>query len=125
MTLPDHIIPDAQSVAEWLVSNHAGQVFDPDNAEQIADIANVLAEFRAEPRGRIVGLTPKQARVLAYLTEEEDRGAIVPSFEDIARYCSIPTKSGVHRIVHALAARGAITIEPHRTRSIVVLGRAA
>ncbi|MEQ9634783.1 MAG: helix-turn-helix domain-containing protein [Devosia marina] len=125
MSCPDHITPDAKSVAEWLVSNHSGQVFDPNNAKQIEDIANVLAEFRAERRQQIVGLTPLQARVLAYLTEEEDRGAIVPSFEDIGRYCAIHTKSSVHRIVHALANRGAIKIEPNRARSIVVMGRAA
>lgn len=125
MNLPTKISTDARAVAEWLVSNHAGQVFDPSNAQQIADIAQVLADFRAQQRRRVVGLTPRQARVLAYLTEEEDRGAIVPSFEDIGRYCAIHTKSSVHRIVHALADRGAIKIEPNRARSIVVMGRAA
>lgn len=125
MSLPTEISTDAQAVAEWLVANHAGQVFDPENAQQVADIAHVLAAYRAQQRRRIIGLTPLQARVLAFLAEEEDRGAIVPSFEDIGRYCAIHTKSSVHRVVHALANRGAIKIEPNRARSIVVMGRAA
>lgn len=115
---------DARAVAEWLVWNHKGETFDSDNEALVGDIAQVLADFRAERRPRILGLTPKQARVLAFLTEEEDRGALVPSFGEIGRYCALH-KSGVHRVVHALAKRGAIMIEPFQKRSITVLGRAA
>lgn len=125
MSCPDHITPEARATAEWLVSNHAGQVFDPDNAELIADIAGVLADFRAQQRKRISGLTQQQARVLAFLTEEEDRGARMPTFDDICRFCTSPSKSSVHRIVHRLADLGAIKIEPNRARSITVMGRAA
>lgn len=115
---------DAQAVAEWLVWNHQGETFDSDNEALVGDIAQVLADFRAERRPRILGLTPKQARVLEFLTEEEERGALVPSFEEIGRYCSLH-KSGVHRVVHALAKRGAIRIKPNERRSIEVVCRAA
>ena len=119
MTLPSQ---DARAVAEWLVWNHKGEAFDCDNEALVGDIAQVLADFRAERRTRILGLTPKQARVLEFLTEEEDRGALVPSFEEIGRYCALH-KSGVHRVVHALAKRGAILIKPNERRSIEVIGR--
>lgn len=119
MTLPS---VDARAVAEWLVWNHKGEALDCENEALIGDIAQVLADFRAERRARITGLTPKQARVLAFLTEEEDRGAVVPSFEEIGRYCALH-KSGVHRVVHALAKRGAISIEANQHRSIEVVGR--
>jgi DNA-binding MarR family transcriptional regulator len=120
MTLPSQ---DARAVAEWLVWNHKGESFDCDNEALVGDIAQVLADFRAERKPRILGLTPRQARVLEFLTEEEERCALVPSFEEIGRYCALH-KSGVHRVVHALAKRGAIRIEPGQRRSIEVIGRA-
>lgn len=63
------------------------------------------------------GLTARQAELLAYLRSRSD----TPSFEEMKVALGIKSKSGVHRLIDALAERGFIERLHYRARSIRVL----
>lgn len=87
-------------------------------------IARILMEIGKEPRIPRVGLTPIQSSVLAFVDEFQNARGYSPAYREIAEGVGLASKSGVHRIVHDLAARGAIQLMPGHGRSVAVVGRA-
>jgi SOS-response transcriptional repressor LexA len=72
----------------------------------------------------MTGLTPKQARTLAFITAFIDEKGWSPSMDEIASGIDAKHRSGAHRMVSGLVARGAITHHPHRRRSIEIVAQA-
>jgi repressor LexA len=67
-----------------------------------------------------LGLTPVQAKALAFIRTYNEGHPHSPSFDEIKDALGLASKSGVHRIVHALAQRGHITRQRNRARTIAV-----
>ena len=56
------------------------------------------------------GLTHQMKRTLEYIeTSLAANGGVCPSFDEIAKGTGLKSKSGVHRIVNSLIARGHLT----------------
>lgn len=69
-----------------------------------------------------VGLTKRQAQVLAYLRSYmADTYGIAPSFDDIMSATGLLSKSGVHRILKILEERGHITRIHGHARAIALV----
>jgi repressor LexA len=68
----------------------------------------------------MIGLTPVQAKCLDAI-KRLTRDGMPPSYEELQRALGLRSKSNVHRLIHALEARGAITLKPESARSIRVL----
>lgn len=69
----------------------------------------------------MMGLTRKQAELLAFIREYNASHPNSPSFDEMQAALQLASKSGVHRLVVALEERGAIRRTEHRARSIVVV----
>jgi repressor LexA len=67
------------------------------------------------------GLTKRQAEAVGFIREFIASNGYSPSYDEIGRALGISARSGAHRIVQELVARGAVTILKNRTRSIRVL----
>lgn len=70
------------------------------------------------------GLTPAQAKLLAFLTAYADEHDFSPSVEEMRAGCGLASASGVIRLLDGLEERGAIRRMSHRARSVVVVRRA-
>lgn len=68
----------------------------------------------------MIGLTPNMAKALAAIRRLSSAG-VAPSFDEIQAELGLGSKSGVHRLIHDLRERGAITFRPGQARSIRVL----
>ena len=68
-----------------------------------------------------VGLTPEQARLLAYIAEYSEQEGHSPSYEQMKRAMGLASKSGINRLVVALEERGAIVRLPNHSRAISVV----
>lgn len=68
-----------------------------------------------------LGLTPEQARLLAYIAEFSEREGHSPSYEQMKRAMGLVSKSGINRLVVALEERGAIVRLPNYARAIAVI----
>jgi SOS-response transcriptional repressor LexA len=64
------------------------------------------------------GLTRSQKECLAFIEGYIKQHDCPPSYDEIAEGLGLKSKSGVHRLVHALAERGHIILSPNRARSI-------
>lgn len=74
---------------------------------------------RVRRRGTRIGLTPTQREALEFVGRYMKRhGGVSPSYDEIAVGLGLRSKSNVHRIVKALAARGHITVVPGGQRAI-------
>lgn len=68
-------------------------------------------------------LTPRQKELLDFIRRYTDeQGGISPSYEEMATYVGLQSKSGIHRLVLSLEERGFIRRLENRARSIVVVG---
>ena len=67
-----------------------------------------------------VGLTARQRDLLVFIRAYQHRYGIAPSFQDMMEHMGLASKSGIHRLVHALAQRGHIRFDKARARSIIV-----
>ncbi|MGO4735954.1 MarR family transcriptional regulator [Bosea sp. 2KB_26] len=68
----------------------------------------------------MMGLTRIQVDVLAFITARiRDRG-VSPSFAEIAEELDMRSRSGAHRVVHALIERGHLRQLPGRSRSLAL-----
>lgn len=67
------------------------------------------------------GLTPEQARLLAYIDEFSKRKGHSPSYEQMKQAMGLASKSGIHRMVVALEERGAIVRIENHARAIAVV----
>lgn len=70
----------------------------------------------------MIGLTEQQRRLLDFIeTYTAQTGGICPSYVEMQKALSLASKSGVHRVVHALEERGLIRRLPGRARAIEVI----
>ena len=53
-------------------------------------------------------LTPRMAQALSFIRSYAAEKGIVPTYREIGLHLELKSKSSVHRLVHALEARGAI-----------------
>ena len=118
MTRPSDI---PESVYEWAA------IFCDDNINT-PDIDMVARAFMAG-QGAVavptrVGLTPMQSSVLAFVEGFQEERGYAPAYREIAEGVGLASKSGVHRLVHDLVARGALQLMPGHCRSGAVVGRA-
>lgn len=68
----------------------------------------------------VLGLTPRQRDALTYLNDYTNSRGYSPSYLEIGAALGLGSKSGVHRLVKQLEARGHIRRNPNRCRSIDV-----
>lgn len=66
------------------------------------------------------GLTQRQADCLAAIGRLTVDG-VPPSFNELADDLGLKSKSGIHRLLSGLQARGRLTWRPHAARSIYLL----
>jgi repressor LexA len=73
----------------------------------------------------MMGLTERQAEVLAYLRSymKVTGGEEAPSFDEIMLACDFRSKSDIHRVMIALEARGHIRRMFGRARAIELVDR--
>lgn len=69
------------------------------------------------------GLTPRQKEALSFIGSFVSNHGYAPNFDEIKDGMSISSKSGVHRLVHALHERGAIRFMPGKARTIEIIDR--
>ncbi|KFC62749.1 LexA repressor [Devosia sp. LC5] len=117
---PNEIPPEIYERAEILMD----QFRHIEDAREL--IARILMEVgqgaQSAPVG--LGLTTLQASGLEFITDYVKARGASPSFDDIADGLGMNSRRAVHRLVHQLADRGAISIAPRRARSISIVGRA-
>lgn len=68
------------------------------------------------------GTTRKQRELLAFITDSIKETGVAPSFDEMREAVGLASKSGVHRLVHALAERGHIEFMPNRARAVFLPG---
>lgn len=89
-----------------------------------AEVERLKAALAAkEPkRPTRAGLTPKQRLLLDFIVRyHRERRGVSPSFDEMARALGLASKSGVHRLVEGLVARGALVRMPNQARSLQVV----
>lgn len=80
--------------------------------------------FKGVPaRENAIGITPKQARVLAFIRDYAEQHHCSPSYQEIGNAIGIVSKSGVHRLVHGLVSRGHLSLSPGNWRTITLVDR--
>lgn len=82
-------------------------------------IATCMAQ--AQPGAPRFGLTPTQKKVLDFIRSNIAQHGVAPSYEEMAAAAGKKSKSGIHRIMVALADRGYIKRIPNSARAIMVL----
>lgn len=67
-----------------------------------------------------LGLTEEQRQLLDYIKRyrELNRGRS-PTYDEMRRAMHLASKSGIHRMVHALIERGHLMAMPNRARVVV------
>jgi repressor LexA len=68
-------------------------------------------------------LTAKQHELLLFIDDRLKDGGISPSFDEMRAALELKSKSGVHRLISALAERGFIRRLPNRARALEVIKR--
>jgi SOS-response transcriptional repressor LexA len=61
-----------------------------------------------------MGLTKKQRELLDYIEAYHQERGFSPSYQQMMEQLGLHSKSGIHRLVHALAERGHIKLPQHR-----------
>lgn len=69
-------------------------------------------------------MTPQQKRCLDAI-ERLTKDGVPPSYDELKDELGLASKSGVHRLIHALAGRGYIALSPGRYRTMQVVTRQA
>ena len=64
------------------------------------------------------GLTPRQKKLFDFIKSYMKKEPVAPSYEEMMRAAGLRSKSGVHKIVLNLEARGWIKRLPGKNRSI-------
>lgn len=67
-----------------------------------------------------LSITARQTRLLAFITGEIHAGRLAPSYDEMAAFMDLKSKSGIHRLVTRLEERGRIVRLPNRARSIAL-----
>jgi len=79
---------------------------------QMADFSNIgLRDDSAsvENQKDHSGLTPQQSKLLSFIERKCDAGAVTPSYDEMLVEMGLSSKSGIHRLINALEAKGRIT----------------
>ena len=66
-------------------------------------------------------LTKKQNELLIYIHQNLRETGIAPSYEEMKEALDLRSKSGIHRLIHALEERGFIRRLAHRARAIEII----
>lgn len=66
-------------------------------------------------------MTKKQAELLQYIKNYINEYGYSPSYENMMQGVNLKSKSGIHRLVHALVKRNKIKQLPFTARSIEVM----
>ena len=66
-------------------------------------------------------LTRKQHELLTFIADRVEATGVAPSFDEMKMALGLRSKSGIHRLVTALAERGFIRRLPHRARALEVV----
>ena len=69
-------------------------------------------------RAMTIQITSRQANVLAFIRARTERDGQAPTLEEIGKALGIANVSAVLKHVRSLEAKGRLTIEPNRARSI-------
>jgi repressor LexA len=70
-------------------------------------------------------MTPRQFELLTFVRTYVAEHGYSPSYSEMATAIGLGSKSGIHRLVTALAERGHISRLPNRQRSIRVIAPVA
>jgi DNA-binding MarR family transcriptional regulator len=68
-------------------------------------------------------LTPQQKRLFDFIVAKIDGEGVAPTFTDIQAHLGLKSKSGIHRMLGQLEAKGFIRRVPAKVRAIEVLRR--
>lgn len=74
--------------------------------------------FYNEVLDEFSGLTRKQAELLRFLRKYTIENGCSPSFEEMKTAINLRSKSGIHRLIHALEERGKVSRLANRARSV-------
>ena len=66
-------------------------------------------------------MTKKQAELFRYIKNYISWHGYSPSYENMMQGVHLKSKSGIHRLVHALVKRNKIKLLPYNARSIEVV----
>ncbi|MDA8010081.1 MAG: transcriptional repressor LexA, partial [Alphaproteobacteria bacterium] len=66
-------------------------------------------------------LTPKQHRLLLYISEEVKKNGYAPSYDEMRDALNLRSKSGIHRLIASLEERRFIRRLPHKARAIEIM----
>lgn len=120
---PDRIPDDVREIAQraynyWL---------EPSDDGRSRDLKHVIAQaIMADRRTRVsfqgakVGMTRRQKQAMDFVTSYHAENGFMPSYEEIKVHLGLASKSGVHRIIHALVERGALEMLPNRKRAMSI-----
>ncbi|QCG95105.1 MarR family transcriptional regulator [Azospirillum sp. TSA2s] len=89
-----------------------------------AEVERLKAQLaaKAPKRPTRAGLTPKQRLLLDFIARyQRERRGVSPSFDEMARALGLASKSGVHRLIEGLVARGALERLPNQARALRVV----
>lgn len=89
----------------------------PALAKEIARLVNAAGMNRLQVASS-GGLTKRQRDLLLYIRRHIGETGIAPSFDQMKGEFGLASKSGIHRMVKALAVRGFIVQIPGRARAI-------
>ncbi len=115
-------MPSTELVARAV--NHIYTNRDPDWS--VRDLLVAAVQLGMELAGggskpTIGGLTKHQRDLLLFIIAYTTEHGHAPSYDEMRAALGLASKSGVHRLVHALEERGAISVRQHRARAIEVL----
>ena len=70
-------------------------------------------------------LTPKQHKLLQFIEQTLAKQQVSPSFEEMKEYMGLKSKSGIHRLIAGLEAKGYVRHLPNQARALEVIPRQA
>ena len=68
-------------------------------------------------------LTPKQYKLLQFIEKTLAEQKVSPSFEEMKEYMGLKSKSGIHRLIAGLEAKGYVRHLPNQARALEVIPR--
>ncbi len=113
-------IPEAILAASYRAYEDWGFLLETGNT--IEFIAKVISDHQPKPTPKLGGLTRQQRRAMDFIFAYVKQHNFAPSYQEIMEAIDLKSKSGVHRIVYALAERGAVEIVmgKRRARNLIV-----
>ena len=68
-------------------------------------------------------LTPKQQKLFGFIEQTIAKQQVSPSFEEMKEYMGLKSKSGIHRMIAGLEAKGYVRHLPNQARALEVIPR--